>query len=862
MQHIDIRGARTHNLKNVNLVLPRDKFIVITGLSGSGKSSLAFDTLYAEGQRRYVESLSAYARQFLSLMEKPDVDHIEGLSPAISIEQKSTSHNPRSTVGTVTEIHDYLRLLFARVGEPRCPDHDVPLAAQTISQMVDRVLEEPEGKRLMLLSPVVKDRKGEHAKLLENLTANGYIRARIDGEICDLSDPPKLELQKKHTIEVVIDRFKVRSDIATRLAESFETALELSGSTAIIADMDDPNAEELVFSSSFACSHCGYSLTELEPRLFSFNNPAGACPTCDGLGVQQYFDERKVVQNPDMSLASGAIKGWDRRSFYYFGLLKSVAKHYDFDIEMPFNQLPKKIQNIILNGSKDEIEFVYVNDRGDSVKRVHTFEGVLNNMARRYKETESNAVREELAKYINNRTCTDCEGSRLRREARYVFLEKTNLPMVSEKSIGEALEFFEGLHLSGQKAQIAEKILKEIRERLSFLVNVGLNYLSLSRSAETLSGGEAQRIRLASQIGAGLVGVMYVLDEPSIGLHQRDNERLLNTLIHLRNLGNTVIVVEHDEDAIMAADHIVDIGPGAGVHGGQIIAQGTAQEIMQNEASITGKFLSGKEKIEIPKQRTPRDESKQLVLKGASGNNLKEVDLAIPVGLFTCITGVSGSGKSTLINDTLFPIAQNALNRAENSDVAPYKSIDGLAYFDKVIDINQSPIGRTPRSNPATYTGLFTPIRELFAGTQEARARGYTVGRFSFNVRGGRCEACQGDGVIKVEMHFLPDVYVPCDHCKGKRYNRETLEIRYKGKTIHQVLDMTVEEAREFFDAVPMIARKLQTLIDVGLSYIRLGQSSTTLSGGEAQRVKLAAELSKRDTGKTLYILDEPTTGL
>lgn len=862
MQHIDIRGARTHNLKNVNLVLPRDKFIVITGLSGSGKSSLAFDTLYAEGQRRYVESLSAYARQFLSLMEKPDVDHIEGLSPAISIEQKSTSHNPRSTVGTVTEIHDYLRLLFARVGEPRCPDHDVPLAAQTISQMVDRVLEEPEGKRLMLLSPVVKDRKGEHAKLLENLTANGYIRARIDGEICDLSDPPKLELQKKHTIEVVIDRFKVRSDIATRLAESFETALELSGSTAIIADMDDPNAEELVFSSSFACSHCGYSLTELEPRLFSFNNPAGACPTCDGLGVQQYFDERKVVQNPDVSLASGAIKGWDRRSFYYFGLLKSVAKHYDFDIEMPFNQLPKKIQNIILNGSKDEIEFVYVNDRGDSVKRVHTFEGVLNNMARRYKETESNAVREELAKYINNRVCTDCEGSRLRREARYVFLEKTNLPMVSEKSIGEALEFFEGLHLSGQKAQIAEKILKEIRERLSFLVNVGLNYLSLSRSAETLSGGEAQRIRLASQIGAGLVGVMYVLDEPSIGLHQRDNERLLNTLIHLRNLGNTVIVVEHDEDAIMAADHIVDIGPGAGVHGGQIIAQGTAQEIMQNEASITGKFLSGKEKIEIPKQRTPRDESKQLVLKGASGNNLKEVDLAIPIGLFTCITGVSGSGKSTLINDTLFPIAQNALNRAENSDVAPYKSIDGLAHFDKVIDINQSPIGRTPRSNPATYTGLFTPIRELFAGTQEARARGYTVGRFSFNVRGGRCEACQGDGVIKVEMHFLPDVYVPCDHCKGKRYNRETLEIRYKGKTIHQVLDMTVEEAREFFDAVPMIARKLQTLMDVGLSYIRLGQSSTTLSGGEAQRVKLAAELSKRDTGKTLYILDEPTTGL
>ena len=862
MKQIDIRGARTHNLKNINLILPRDKFIVITGLSGSGKSSLAFDTLYAEGQRRYVESLSAYARQFLSLMEKPDVDHIEGLSPAISIEQKSTSHNPRSTVGTVTEIHDYLRLLFARVGEPRCPDHDIPLTAQTISQMVDRVLEEPKGKRLMLLAPVVKDRKGEHVKLLENLTANGYIRARIDGEICDLSDPPKLELQKKHTIEVVVDRFKVREDIKTRLAESFETALDLSGSTAVIADMDDPNAEELMFSSSFACPHCGYSLHELEPRLFSFNNPAGACPTCDGLGVEQFFDSNKVVQNPDVSLASGAIKGWDRRSFYYFGLLKSVADHYGFDLEAPFSQLSKKFQNIILNGSKEEIEFVYVNDRGDKIKRKHAFEGVLNNMARRYKETESNAVREELAKYINNRPCLDCSGSRLRREARYVFLDKTNLPMVAEKSIGEALEFFEALELSGQRAKIAEKILKEIRERLSFLVNVGLNYLSLSRSAETLSGGEAQRIRLASQIGAGLVGVMYVLDEPSIGLHQRDNERLLNTLIHLRNLGNTVIVVEHDEDAIRAADHIVDIGPGAGVHGGNVIAQGTAEEIMQVEESLTGQFLSGKQKIEIPAKRMPYDASKVLTLKGARGNNLKGVQLDVPVGLFTCITGVSGSGKSTLINDTLFPLAQNALNRAERSDVAPYDSIEGLAHFDKVIDIDQSPIGRTPRSNPATYTGLFTPIRELFAGTQEARARGYNVGRFSFNVRGGRCEACQGDGVIKVEMHFLPDVYVPCDHCKGKRYNRETLEIRYKGKTIHQVLDMTVEEAREFFDTIPAIARKLQTLMDVGLSYIRLGQSSTTLSGGEAQRVKLATELSKRDTGKTLYILDEPTTGL
>ena len=862
MKQIDIRGARTHNLKNINLILPRDKFIVITGLACSGKSSLAFDTLYAEGQRRYVESLSAYARQFLSLMEKPDVDHIEGLSPAISIEQKSTSHNPRSTVGTVTEIHDYLRLLFARVGEPRCPDHDIPLTAQTISQMVDRVLEEPKGKRLMLLAPVVKDRKGEHVKLLENLTANGYIRARIDGEICDLSDPPKLELQKKHTIEVVVDRFKVREDIKTRLAESFETALDLSGSTAVIADMDDPNAEELMFSSSFACPHCGYSLHELEPRLFSFNNPAGACPTCDGLGVEQFFDSNKVVQNPDVSLASGAIKGWDRRSFYYFGLLKSVSDHYGFDIEAPFSQLSKKFQNIILNGSKEEIEFVYVNDRGDKIKRKHAFEGVLNNMARRYKETESNAVREELAKYINNRPCLDCSGSRLRREARYVFLDKTNLPMVAEKSIGEALEFFEALELSGQRAKIAEKILKEIRERLSFLVNVGLNYLSLSRSAETLSGGEAQRIRLASQIGAGLVGVMYVLDEPSIGLHQRDNERLLNTLIHLRNLGNTVIVVEHDEDAIRAADHIVDIGPGAGVHGGNVIAQGTAEEIMQVEESLTGQFLSGKQKIEIPAKRMPYDESKVLTLKGARGNNLKGVQLDVPVGLFTCITGVSGSGKSTLINDTLFPLAQNALNRAERTDVAPYDSIEGLAHFDKVIDIDQSPIGRTPRSNPATYTSLFTPIRELFAGTQEARARGYNVGRFSFNVRGGRCEACQGDGVIKVEMHFLPDVYVPCDHCKGKRYNRETLEIRYKGKTIHQVLDMTVEEAREFFDAIPAIARKLQTLMDVGLSYIRLGQSSTTLSGGEAQRVKLATELSKRDTGKTLYILDEPTTGL
>ena len=863
MDTIDIRGARTHNLKNINLTIPRDKLIVITGLSGSGKSSLAFDTLYAEGQRRYVESLSAYARQFLSLMEKPDVDSIEGLSPAISIEQKSTSHNPRSTVGTITEIYDYLRLLFARVGEPRCPDHYVPLTAQTISQMVDKVLSLPEESKMMLLAPVVKNRKGEHVKLLDSLAAQGYIRARIDGEICDLSDPPELALQKKHTIEVVVDRFKVRSDLATRLAESFETALELSGGTAVVADMDNPKAEELVFSANFACPHCGYSVPELEPRLFSFNNPAGACPTCDGLGVQQFFDESRVVQNESISLAGGAVKGWDRRNFYYYQMLTSLAKHYKFDIETPYEDLPQKIKDIVMHGSgKEEIEFQYMNDRGDVVIRKHPFEGILNNMARRYKETESMSVREELAKNISNRPCADCRGSRLRPEARNVYIGNVNLPQISEKSIGESLEFFQGLTLTGQKAQIAEKILKEIRERLEFLVNVGLNYLSLSRSAETLSGGEAQRIRLASQIGAGLVGVMYVLDEPSIGLHQRDNERLLNTLIHLRNLGNTVIVVEHDEDAIREADHIIDIGPGAGVHGGQVIAQGTAKEIMANPNSITGKFLSGEEKIEIPKKRTALDKSKLLKLKGATGNNLKGVNLEIPVGLFTCITGVSGSGKSTLINDTLFPLAQNALNRAEKTDFAPYKSIEGLEYFDKVIDINQSPIGRTPRSNPATYTGLFTPIRELFAGVPEARARGYNPGRFSFNVRGGRCEACQGDGVLKVEMHFLPDVYVPCDQCKGKRYNRETLEIRYKGKTIHQVLDMTVEEAREFFDAIPMIARKLQTLMDVGLSYIRLGQSSTTLSGGEAQRVKLATELSKRDTGKTLYILDEPTTGL
>ncbi|MEI8657540.1 MULTISPECIES: excinuclease ABC subunit UvrA [Vibrio] len=862
MDKIEVRGARTHNLKNINLTIPRDKLIVITGLSGSGKSSLAFDTLYAEGQRRYVESLSAYARQFLSLMEKPDVDHIEGLSPAISIEQKSTSHNPRSTVGTITEIYDYLRLLFARVGEPRCPEHKIPLAAQTISQMVDKVLELPEGSKLMLLAPIVKERKGEHVKTLENLAAQGFIRARIDGEICDLSDPPTLELHKKHTIEVVVDRFKVRSDLQQRLAESFETALELSGGNVVVAPMDE-EGEEQIFSANFACPHCGYSMRELEPRLFSFNNPAGACPTCDGLGVQQYFDPSRVIQDEKLSLAEGAIRGWDQKNYYYFQMLSSLAAHYDFDLQTPFNKLGKKIQEIILHGSgRTEIEFNYINDRGDIRVKRHPFEGILNNLERRYRDTESNSVREELVKYISNKPCSHCEGTRLRLEARNVFVNDTPLPQVVELSIADALQFFQSLTLEGQRAQIAEKIMKEVNDRLQFLVNVGLNYLNLSRSAETLSGGEAQRIRLASQIGAGLVGVMYVLDEPSIGLHQRDNERLLKTLEHLRDLGNTVLVVEHDEDAIRMADHVIDIGPGAGVHGGNVVAEGNVIDIINNPNSLTGQYLSGVKEIEIPKQRTPKDAKKTVELLGASGNNLKDVNLSIPVGLFTCVTGVSGSGKSTLINDTFFNIAHIALNGATTSTPAPYKSIKGLEHFDKVIDIDQSPIGRTPRSNPATYTGIFTPIRELFSGTQESRSRGYKPGRFSFNVRGGRCEACQGDGVIKVEMHFLPDVYVPCDVCKGKRYNRETLEVRYKGKTIDEVLNMTVEDAHEFFEPVPVIARKLQTLMDVGLSYIRLGQSATTLSGGEAQRVKLSRELSKRDTGKTLYILDEPTTGL
>ncbi|WP_122046547.1 excinuclease ABC subunit UvrA [Vibrio atlanticus] len=863
MDKIEIRGARTHNLKDINLTIPRDKLTVITGLSGSGKSSLAFDTLYAEGQRRYVESLSAYARQFLSLMEKPDVDHIEGLSPAISIEQKSTSHNPRSTVGTITEVYDYLRLLYARVGEPRCPDHNTPLAAQTISQMVDKVLELPAGSKMMLLAPIVKERKGEHVKTLENLAAQGFIRARIDGETCDLSDPPTLELHKKHTIEVVVDRFKVRPDLQQRLAESFETTLELSGGIAVVGWMDDKEQEEIVFSANFACPKCGYSMQELEPRLFSFNNPAGACGTCDGLGVQQYFDPSRVILDESLSIAEGAIKSWDQKNYYYFQMLTSLSDHYGFDLYAPFNSLPKKTQEIILKGSgRTEVEFKYINDRGDIRVKRHPFEGILNTLERRYRDTESSAVREDLAKYISTKSCSSCDGTRLRLEARNVFIGDTTLPEIVQLSIADALEFFQNLSLSGQRGQIADKVMKEINDRLHFLVNVGLNYLNLSRSAETLSGGEAQRIRLASQIGAGLVGVMYVLDEPSIGLHQRDNERLLQTLVHLRDLGNTVLVVEHDEDAIRCADHVIDIGPGAGVHGGHVVAEGTMQDIIENPNSLTGQYLSGAKEIAVPKQRTPINKKKVVEIVGATGNNLKNVTATIPVGLFSCITGVSGSGKSTLINDTFFKVAHTQLNGATTAVPAQHKKIKGLEHFDKVIDIDQSPIGRTPRSNPATYTGIFTPIRELFAGTQESRSRGYKPGRFSFNVRGGRCEACQGDGVIKVEMHFLPDVYVPCDVCKGKRYNRETLEVRYKGKTIDEVLEMTVEDAREYFNPVPVIARKLQTLMDVGLSYIRLGQAATTLSGGEAQRVKLARELSKRDTGKTLYILDEPTTGL
>ncbi len=864
MNHIEVRGAKTHNLKNIDVTLPRDKLIVITGLSGSGKSSLAFDTLYAEGQRRYVESLSAYARQFLSLMEKPDVEHIEGLSPAISIEQKSTSHNPRSTVGTITEIYDYLRLLFARVGTPHCPEHELALEAQTISQMVDHTLALPEGSKLLLLAPVVRNRKGEHVQLFEELQAQGFVRARINGETYELSEAPKLELHKKHTIEVVVDRFKVRSDLKQRLAESFETALELADGLVTIAPMDDnSDLEPMTFSAKFACPECGHSLPELEPRLFSFNNPAGACGTCDGLGVDQFFDPDRIIVNNELSLAGGAIRGWDRRNVYYFHMLNSIAEHYDFDIEKPFNKLGKKHQKTILYGSGNtKIEFTYANDRGDVMTRTHKFEGVIPNMQRRFRETESMAVREELQKYMNTQACPSCHGSRLKTDARSVLIKKRNLPSITSLPIDEALNFFQQLKLPGKRGKIAEKILKEICARLEFLVNVGLEYLSMERSADTLSGGEAQRIRLASQIGAGLVGVMYVLDEPSIGLHQRDNERLLKTLTHLRDLGNTVVVVEHDEDAIKTADHILDIGPGAGVHGGQVVAEGKLNDILNNKNSLTGQYLSGVQSIEIPTKRHTAKNGKHLELTGATGNNLQSVTLKLPVGVFTCVTGVSGSGKSTLVNDTLYPIAATELNRASTLTPSPYEECKGMDLFDKVVDIDQSPIGRTPRSNPATYTGIFTPIRELFSGTQEARSRGYKPGRFSFNVKGGRCEACQGDGVIKVEMHFLPDIYVPCDVCKGKRYNRETLEINYKHKNIHEVLEMTVEDAREFFDAIPVISRKLQTLIDVGLSYIRLGQAATTLSGGEAQRVKLSRELSKRDTGQTLYILDEPTTGL
>ncbi len=862
MDTIKIQGVRTHNLKNFDIELPRDKLIVITGLSGSGKSSLAFDTIYAEGQRRYVESLSSYARQFLSMMEKPDIDHIEGLSPAISIEQKSTSHNPRSTVGTVTEIYDYLRLLFARAGTPRCPEHHTTLDAQTVSQMVDRTLALPEGSKLMLLAPVVQSRKGEHHVLFDELKAQGYIRARIDGQIYELDDAPDLELHKKHTIEVVVDRFKVRADLQQRLADSFETALDLSNGIARISYMDDAEKDELSFSAKFACSECGYSLTELEPRLFSFNNPAGACPSCDGLGVKQFFDPSKVVHDSKLSLTSGAIRGWDRRNAYYFQMLTSLARHYKFDIEAAYEDLPKKIQKMILYGNNGAaINFVYVNDKGRKTTRNGPFEGVIHNMQRRYHETDSNVVREELSKYQTIQSCPECQGSRLNIAARHVFIQGKTLPEVTALSIGETQAFFDSLSLDGKRGEIAKKIVIEISQRLNFLVNVGLEYLSLDRRAETLSGGEAQRIRLASQIGAGLVGVMYILDEPSIGLHQRDNQRLLNTLIYLRDLGNTVIVVEHDEDAIRAADHIIDIGPGAGIHGGQIIAQGTLKDILKNKQSITAQFLNGTDGIIVPKQRTALDEKRLLKIFGASGNNLKNVDVTIPVGLLTVVTGVSGSGKSTLINDSLYEYSAAKLNRA-NTNPAPFKSIEGIEHFDKVIDINQSPIGRTPRSNPATYTGLFTSIRDLFTATNEARSRGYTPGRFSFNVKGGRCEACQGDGVIKVEMHFLPDIYVPCDVCHGKRYNRETLEIKYKGKNIYQILDMTIEDAHEFFSAIPALKRKLQTLLDVGLTYIKLGQSATTLSGGEAQRVKLSKELSKRDTGKTLYILDEPTTGL
>lgn len=862
MDFIRIRGARTHNLKNIDLDLPRDKLIVITGLSGSGKSSLAFDTIYAEGQRRYVESLSAYARQFLSVMEKPDVDHIEGLSPAISIEQKSTSHNPRSTVGTITEIYDYLRLLYARVGLPRCPDHGYPLEAQTVSQMVDQVLALDGEQRYMLLAPVIRERKGEHAQVFDQLRAQGFVRVRVDGQLYEIDAVPALALRQKHTIEAVIDRFRPREDLKQRLAESFETALKLGDGMAQVMSLDQPESAPLLFSSKYSCPVCDYSLPELEPRLFSFNSPVGACPTCDGLGVAQFFDPARVVVHPELSLAAGAVRGWDRRNAYYFQLIASLAKHYQFDTDAPWQSLPEKVQQAVLYGSGEGvITFTYLTESGGRTQRKHRFEGIVPNLERRYRETESPAVREELAKYISDRPCPDCGGARLNKSARNVFVADRPLPSLVVLPVDEALAFFRGLDLPGWRGEIAAKIVKEIAERLGFLVDVGLDYLTLERKADTLSGGEAQRIRLASQIGAGLVGVMYVLDEPSIGLHQRDNERLLGTLTRLRDLGNTVIVVEHDEDAIRMADYVLDIGPGAGVHGGEIVGQGTLDDLLKAPRSLTGQYLSGKRQIEVPKARHKANPKMTLHLRGATGNNLKDVDLDIPSGLFTCITGVSGSGKSTLINDTLYALAANEINGASHKP-APYREVEGLDLFDKVVDIDQSPIGRTPRSNPATYTGLFTPLRELYAQVPEARARGYSPGRFSFNVRGGRCEACQGDGMIKVEMHFLPDVYVPCDICHGKRYNRETLEILYKGYNINDVLEMTVEDALTLFEPVPSIARKLETLMDVGLSYIKLGQSATTLSGGEAQRVKLSKELSRRDTGRTLYILDEPTTGL
>jgi excinuclease ABC subunit A len=864
MHTISVQGARTHNLKNINIDLPRDKLIVITGLSGSGKSSLAFDTLYAEGQRRYVESLSAYARQFLSLMEKPDVDHIEGLSPAISIEQKATSHNPRSTVGTITEIYDYCRLLFARTGIPHCPTHQTALSAQTISQMVDHILNLPADSKIMLLSPVIQARKGEHIQKLEELRSQGFVRARIDGVVIELEEAPTLDLRKKHTIEVIIDRLKVKADIKTRLGDSLETALNLSNGVVILALMDDDKIiKETTFSSKFACSQCGYSLTELEPRLFSFNNPSGACETCDGLGAKLFMDPEKVVIDDTLDLSSGAIRNWDRHNFYYYSMLSSLAKHYRFDLETPFKKLSKKVQDILLYGNgATEIPFRYVQDNGNVSTRKHAFEGIIPNMERRYRETESNYVREELARYLTQKSCPACHGTRLKEAARSVYIQNYNLPAITTLSISESHAFFRSLKLPGARGQIANKILKEIISRLDFLMNVGLEYLSLNRSADTLSGGETQRIRLASQIGAGLVGVMYVLDEPSIGLHSRDNSRLISTLTHLRDLGNTVIVVEHDEEAILAADHVVDIGPGAGIHGGEVVAQGTPSQIKKNAKSLTGQYLSGKKKIEVPKKRRSYNEEHTITIANATGNNLKDITVSFPLGLITCVTGVSGSGKSTLVNDTLFPAAAKIVNGVKHSKAYPYKKITGLDQVDKVIDIDQSPIGRTPRSNPATYTGLFTEIRDIFANTEEARARGYKPGRFSFNVKGGRCEACQGDGLIKVEMHFLPDLYVSCDVCKGKRYNRETLEVLYKGKNIHEVLEMTAEVALEFFKAIPPIARKLETLVDVGLPYIRIGQSATTLSGGEAQRIKLAKELSRRDTGQTLYILDEPTTGL